>query len=400
MIKLEVAKLLHPKQMDVYQNRTRFTVIVAGRRFGKTILSSVILVVSAIKEKGVYWWVSPTKDVGRPAWRMVKNFVKKIYGETVRVNETLKFIELPNGSVIEFKSADNPDSLRGEGLSGLVMDECAQVKEEAWTESLRPALSDKLGWAIFIGTPKKRNWFFHLFKNAEKLENWSRYTFTTYDNPYIPASEIDEAKRVMSEREFRQEYLAEFVSDEGFIFRKEWFANRFIPQRQDILETYISWDTAASVSGTAAYSCGVVGHITKDYRLHIAEVYRERLEFPQLQYRIESLAKKYLHTLRSIIIEQKSSGISVIQSLQQTTSEEISGLIYGWNPKGSKEARGYEAAKWCEKGMVILPPYEGNSWLIEYEEELLSFPDSEFADQTDATTQLITCLSNYLERGL
>jgi predicted phage terminase large subunit-like protein len=386
--------------MKVYKNRNRFTVIVAGRRFGKTILSSVILVVSAIKQVGVYWWVSPTKDVGRPAWRLVKNFIKKVYGETVRVNETLKVIELPNGSVIEFKSADNPDSLRGEGLTGLVIDECAQIKEEAWTESLRPALSDKKGWVIFIGTPKKRNWFFHLWKRAESLENWSRFAFTTYDNPYIDKNEIDEAKKVMSEREFRQEYLAEFVSDEGFIFRKEWFANRYIPPHHEILETFISWDTAASISGTAAYSCGVVGQITKDYKLFIPEVYRERLEFPQLQYRIETLGKKYLSTLRGIIVEQKSSGISVIQSLQQTTTEEISRLIYGWNPKGSKEARGYEAAKWAEKGSIILPPYENNSWLIDYEEELLSFPDSQYVDQVDATTQLITCLSNYLERGL
>lgn len=403
---LEAGKLLHKTQLEVYNNRTRFTVIVAGRRWGKSKLCTFIIFTEALSKRGVYWWVSPTRDVGTPAWRHTRYFIKKVCGANVKINETTRTIELPNGSIIEFKSADNPDSLRGEGLSGLVMDEVAQVKEEAWNLSLRPALSDKLGWAIFIGTPNGRgtktnsSLFFHLFKMAEKEKNWSRFIFTSYDNPYMLIEEIEEYKRTHSEREFRQEYLAEFVSEEGFIFRKEWFKDRYI--NSDVFETYISWDTAASVSNSAAYSCGIVGHITKDYKLHIAEVYREKLEFPQLQYRIETLARKYLKTLRMIVIEQKSSGIGVIQSLVQTSDRDIAERIYPYNPKGSKEFRGYAASNWCEKGMVQLPNYENNIWLVPFEDELFNFSHSsnDYKDQVDAFSQLVDITSNYLERGL
>ena len=231
-----------------------------------------------------------------------------------------------------------------------MVDECAQVKEDAWTQSLRPALADKEGWAIFIGTPKGRNWFFHLFKFAEKLNNeiWKAFTFTTYDNPYVNHSEIEDMKSTMSEKEFRQELLAEFISDEGVIYRKEWFKNRFEPL--SILRTYISWDTASTTNQTSAYSSGIVGHIAKDYRLHITEVYRAKVEFPELEYRVESLANKYEKTLKGIIIENKASGIQVIQSLKQTSKPKVAELIYPFNPKGSKTDRGYEASKWCERG--------------------------------------------------
>lgn len=397
MKKLMTQKLLHPAQLKVYQNRTRFTVVLGGRRFGKTRLAIYILITESIKKVGVYWWIVPVRDVGRPAWRQLKKFVLRIYPES-KINDTLKVIEIPNGSIIELKSADNPDSLKGEGLSGVVIDECAQVKEGTWTESIRPALADKQGWALFIGTPKGKNWFYHLYMQADKLDSWSRFTFTTYDNPFILRSEIDDARKSMSDREFRQEHLAEFVSDEGTIFKKEWFNLRYKPIK--VIETFISWDTASSISNTAAYTSGIVGNIDSNYKLHIAEVFRERLEFPQLQYKIEMLAKKYLANLRYIVIENKSSGISVIQSLRQTTDSEISRLIYSYNPKGSKIERGYEASKWAELGMIILPEYEDNAWLIPFEDELFSFPDSEYKDQVDAFSMLVDFSSNYLQQGL
>ena len=138
-----------------------------------------------------------------------------------------------------------------------------------------------------------------------------------------------------------------------------------------------------------------------DYRLFIREVYRDRLEFPQLEYKVEELASKYKdrRDLHDIIIEYKSSGVQVVQSLKQTS--DVGDYIVMYTPKGDKIARAYEAAKWCEKGMVILPPpSEDFPWMLDFEEELFKFPNSKYKDQVDAFSQLIDYLSHYLQQGL
>lgn len=384
-------KLLHQNQIKVFDNLARFTVISAGRRWGKTMLAVFIIVVKASFEQGIYWWVSPSYKVQTSAWRKIKIFISTTFRDKAKINESSRTIYLPNGSIIEFRSADKPQDLVSEGLSGLVMDECADIKEDAWTISLRPTLADNEGWAVFIGTPEKRNWFFHLYRQAERENNniWRAFHFTSYDNPYVKDSEIELMKAQMSEREFRQEVLAEFISEGGQIYRKDWFNDRKTLDR--ILWTFISWDTASTLTG--AYSSGVVAHVAYDYKVYIAEVFREKLEFPQLQYKVEELAKKYLKYLKGIVIENKSSGIQVVQSLEQTADEQIANLIFPFNPKGKKEERAYEAAKWCEKGMIYLPPpSEQNLWLPVFEDELFSFPDSEYKDQIDAFNQLILYL--------
>lgn len=397
-IKINPKKLLHSNQLYIHDNLKRFNVIVCGRRFGKTRLAAFEIITSALESPGVYWWVSPTFSIGTPAWRLVKKTLLILFGNSVKILESTRIIELPNQSIIEFKSADNPDSLRGEGLSGLVIDECAQIKEEAWTLSLRPALSDKEGWVIFIGTPKGRNWFFHLYFFADRIENWAKFTYSSYDNPYIKKEEIDSARLTTPDIEFRQEYLAEFIHEEGAIFRREWFDKRELVT--DFIARFISWDTAASVSDSAAYSSCTVGELTPDYKLFIREVYRGRLEFPQLQDKIEEIAKKYKFNLKQIVVESKSSGISVIQSLKQSSEPWISNILVPFNPTVDKPSRAYNASLWCENNSVILPPPSKEfPWLYEFEEELFSFPQSEYLDQVDSFNQLIIFLSNYLSIG-
>lgn len=400
-IRINLQQLLHKKQEEAYKALSRFNVIVAGRRFGKTRLGAFKIFISSIQREGVYWWVSPTTNVGNSAWRVVRKLCISTFGVgIVKINETTRTINLPNGSIIEFKSADNPDSLRGEGLRGVVLDECAQIKEGVWSESLRASLSDKKGWAIFIGTPKGQNWFWKIFKKAEKGEfGWKAFTFTTYDNPLVDPHEIDEARKDLSERVFNQEYMAEFLSDTGLVFKREWFKERL--DEPEYIARFFSWDTASSIGDASAYTCGIVGELMPDYRLFIREVFREKLEFPQLQYRIEEVHNKYSSETRGIIIENKSSGISVIQSLRQTLNPEIANLLVAFNPKGSKEERASQASKWCEKGCIVLPIYSDKyKWLYNFEDELLTFPNSEFKDQTDAFSQLLDYVSNYLQQGL
>lgn len=184
----------------------------------------------------------------------------------------------------------------------------------------------------------------------------------------------------------------------GAIFKRDWFKAR-VPS-MPCVGRFFSWDTAASIEDTAAYTCGIVGELTPDYRLFIRNVWRDRIEFPQLQYAIEAQAHRFgAKMLKDIIIENKSSGIQAIQSLRQTSK--LAEHIVPFTPKGDKIARAYEAAKWCEKGMIILPePGDQVAWLNDFEDELFTFPNSPFKDQVDALSQLCDYLSFYLAEGL
>lgn len=210
--------------------------------------------------------------------------------------------------------------------------------------------------------------------------------------------EINEMKATLSSRGIAGQLQQRPAPMTGSIFKRGWFEQR---GRGGGTARYISWDTAASMADTAAYSCGIVGELMPDYRLFIREVYRDRLEFPQLEYKVEELASKYKdrRDLHDIIIEYKSSGVQVVQSLKQTS--DVGDYIVMYTPKGDKIARAYEAAKWCEKGMVILPPpSEDFPWMLDFEEELFKFPNSKYKDQVDAFSQLIDYLSHYLQQGL
>ena len=184
----------------------------------------------------------------------------------------------------------------------------------------------------------------------------------------------------------------------GHIYKEEWFVNR--GNNTDVISRYISWDTAASISDTAAYSCGIVGELTSDYRLFIREVVRKKLEFPQLKKEIEDLAYKYQLKLNGIIIESKSSGISVQQSLYQSSDNNIARLLVPFTPTTDKTNRGVSASLWCENGSVILPPHTKDfEWLFDFEDELFQFPNSRYKDQCDSFAQLIIYLENYLSKG-
>lgn len=134
------------------------------------------------------------------------------------MRESDRIVIYPNGGRVASKSADNPDSLRGEKLGGVVLDEFAQIKEETWFEVLRPALTDLKGWALFIGTPKGKNWAYRLFERAKVVKNWDCFQMPTSSNPYIDPEEIADAKVHMSEEAFAQEFEADFGYSQYLVF--------------------------------------------------------------------------------------------------------------------------------------------------------------------------------------
>lgn len=135
-------------------------------------------------------------------------------------NESELWVELYNGARIVLKGADNEDSLRGLGLKGIVVDEVASIRNwnYLWKEVLRPALTDKKGWGIFISTPKGFNHFYDLFNQEAKDQDFQSFRFTTYDNPYLSHEEIDKAKLELGDNAFAQEYLADFRKYTGLVY--------------------------------------------------------------------------------------------------------------------------------------------------------------------------------------
>ena len=296
----------HPGQLEVHNSDARFKVLSAGRRWGKTRLG-VNECLDAASKGGRAWWVSPSYKTSEVGWRPLRQIARKIPNAEVRLVD--RMVTLPGGGFVAVRSADNPDSLRGEGLDFVVMDECAFMQREAWTEAIRPALSDRLGKALFISTPKGRNWFWENYQrgiNGE--EGWAAWTFPTISNPYIEATEVEAAKRDLPEIIFRQEYLAEFVDSDGSVFRRVQEAAVLSQQEPQPGRQYVAGvDVAASVDFT------VVTVMDAESKEMVYMDRFNRVDYPVLIDRLESVYKRY--NLTSMVVESNSIGRPVIDEL-------------------------------------------------------------------------------------
>ena len=189
-------------QTEVWDDPHRFRIVDAGRRTGKSVLAQLTVIHWANQNIGTYWIVAPTyRQAKQIHWKGIQQFVPLALVE--KKNEVELSITLKNGSVIELKGAENPDALRGVKLRGLVLDEIASIRnwDWLWSEVLRPTLTDYSAPALFISTPKGFNHFYDLFIQGQDqaVSDYKSWRFTSYDNPYIPKSEIDNAKNELTE---------------------------------------------------------------------------------------------------------------------------------------------------------------------------------------------------------
>lgn len=241
---------LHEKQAFCKQNSKRFTVLNCGRRFGKTTLA-INLIVCASKEPRYIAYCAPTYKMLNKTWRMIKQVFR---GYIAEKSESLKQITLLNGTILEFWSLDNADSIRGNAYHFIVIDEVAIIKDflHIWENSIRPLLADYLGSAWFLSTPKGYyNDFFTLSEYAKKFNDWAYFQMPTLSNPRINANEIDSAKEQLPENVFRQEYLAEFVNYEGNRFAEAFEYSKHIQENlaYNLKENiYISFDFNITLS--------------------------------------------------------------------------------------------------------------------------------------------------------
>jgi hypothetical protein len=234
---------LLPWQQEVFKDQTRFKVVAAGRRCGKSRYAAVTLLIEGLKcpQGSAVLYVSPTMGQSRQIiWDLMLDIGREVI-QSSHVNNL--DITLINGARIYVRGADRPDTLRGVSLTYAVLDEVADIKPEAWEQVIRASLSDKRGRALFIGTPKGRNWFYDTFKLGESEDDpdWKSWHFTTADNPLIDSKEIESAKKTLSTFAFKQEYMASFTNAGSDIFKEDWIKYGVEP---DYGSYYISVDLA------------------------------------------------------------------------------------------------------------------------------------------------------------
>ena len=208
------------KQKLIADSSTRFRVVLAGRRGGKTFLAMREACRFASRPNSVVWMLANSRQqIKSLCWTKLKKKLNSL-NWIADTNESELTISLVNGSQICLKSAEQGDNLRGESLDFIVLDEFCDIDlEEIWSQIIRPSLADKKGHALFTGTPKAGNQAARdLYDNYLTKQNWASFSYTTEEGGFVDRDEIEQARQDLSPKVFSQEYLANWENFAGIIF--------------------------------------------------------------------------------------------------------------------------------------------------------------------------------------
>jgi len=370
---------LLPWQQDVFNDKTRFKIIAAGRRTGKSRLAAWMLIIYALQAtKGHVFYVAPTQGQARDImWQTLLELAHPIIKST-HINNLQ--ITLINGATIALKGADRPETMRGVSLKFLVLDEYADMKPTVWEQILRPALADQKGDAMFIGTPMGRNHFYDLYTYAvtEEDPTYKAWHFTSYDNPLLDPSEIDVAKKSMSSYAFRQEFMASFEALGSEIFKEDWIQFGDEPDDGDY---YIAVDLAGFADVAHAHTSkakkldqtaiAVVKANTEGW--YVADIIYGRWDIKKTAAKIFNAVAKYRPV--SIGIEKgalKNAVLPYLTDLMKANQRyfRVEELTHGNQKKIDRVVWALQGR--FENGQVVLG--EGD-WNTEFCDQLFQFPN-------------------------
>jgi len=371
---------LLPWQQSVWEDTTRFKVIAAGRRTGKSRLAAYLLIVNALQaERGHVFYVAPTQGQARTImWDLLLEL-----GHAVIKNSHVNNLELTliNNTKISLKGADRPETMRGVSLKFLVLDEYADIKPEVWELILRPALADQKGCALFIGTPMGRNHFYDLYKQAEigDDETYKAWHFTSYDNPTLDPAEINAAKKSMSSYAFRQEFMASFESRGSEMFKEEWLKfNEEEPEGS----YYIAIDLAGfeevnkqkSKNSRLDQTAIAVVKVTEEGKWWVANIISGRWSLDETAMKIFQAVRDYQPI--SVGIERGIAKQAVMSPLtdlmkRNNTFFRVEELTHGNKKKTDRVMWALQGR--FENGFIELNKGE---WNARFMDELFQFPDT------------------------
>jgi predicted phage terminase large subunit-like protein len=380
---------LHEKQLAIFTNKSRFRVVAAGRRGGKSYLSAVELLVHSLQtenEHGIdirnkeVWYVAPTFQQGKDIiWNLLKDMGKDVIESTVENTATIK---LKNGRTIKVKGSDRPDTLRGVGISFVVLDELAWMKPEVWDLIIRPTLSDVRGKALFIGTPDGKNWFHDLWVEAADphLEDWESFHFCSLDNPVIAKEEIEAARKTMSAEAFRQEYEASFEAAGGGFFKEEDVIFADTPAHPG--QIYVAYDPAGYGQDKQMLKSGlkrldehaiVVAEVsTSGWFIH--DIVHGRWDIKEAAQKLVDVGNQY-HPI-AVGIEKGSLKNAIMPYLEDTmrrtnTYMRIEELTHGNKKKQERIAWALQGR--FQHGQIVLK--KNQKWNKHFVGQLLDFPN-------------------------
>ena len=335
----------HTKQREIISeiisSKAKYHIANIGRQFGKSLMGENLVLYWAINMGPCrIMWVSPVYAQANKVHKELYAAIAKS-GIVASNNFSSNELQLKNGSTIIFRSAERYDNIRGETLDYAVLDEAAFMKAEAWTEAIKPTLLVRGKKCLFISTPKGKSWFYDLYQLgvSEDHPNYKAYRGSSYDTPYIDIEEIEEAKRTLPEKVFKQEYLAEFIDGGGEVF-------------SNIREL---WDATMWQRASGRVYCGIDLGRAEDYtvatfideRGNVFDIYRNNAtEWSTMVREIMEKVKKYNAT---VMVEVNSIGDVIFEQIKKewqdthafvtsskSKNEIIEGLILDCNEKAIK----------------------------------------------------------------
>lgn len=252
----------HAGQLKVIKSKARFKVLLCGRRWGKSLISQIISVVGCIEGKQVAY-VTPTYALSKIFFQdILKMLPPSIIKSANKTDLRLEFI---TGGSISFMTGENLSNFRGRKFHTVVIDEASYIPnlEEAWLNSIRPTLTDYKGNALFISTPRGHDYLYSLYLKGIKLEDdFESFHFTTYDNPFIDASEIDAARNELTEGAFNQEYLAKPSANQNAVVDITYINSNIIIDLSNEDTAIYGIDLAKYKDWTVIYGMSVTGNQT------------------------------------------------------------------------------------------------------------------------------------------
>jgi len=392
----------HDKQREIFDAPERFKVIAKGRRFGLTRGFANYVIEQMLNDVSPILWVDTIygnieRYVERYFVPVLKGLPKNYWKYRGNRNE-LRI----GKSVCDFRSADNPENIEGFGYALIVVNEAGIVlkNRSLWNESILPMILDYKANVLIGGTPKgetvkrsnEKHLFFELFEkgqNAKSIEHsdWQSFNFSSYDNPLLDPNDIDELVKQISPALRDQEIYGKFVEKEssGIIKNSWWkfFENENDIYRQQVFKKVQSWDTAFKKNQENDYSVCTTWVYTNT-GFYLIDVWRGRVEFPELKRKVVELAK--LHSVNEILIEDKASGQSLIQELQRNTILPIKPI----KVENDKIARVHSVTPLIEAGKIYLP--KDAHWLKQFLDEMEEFPNGEFDDTVDSVSQFLNAM--------
>lgn len=370
---------LLPWQQQVWSDDTRFKIVAAGRRTGKSRLAAWLLIVNALESsKGNVFYVAPTQGQARDImWQTLLELGNPVIVSSHINNLQIKLI---NGATISLKGADRPETMRGVSLKFLVMDEYADMKPEVFEQILRPALADQKGNALFIGTPMGRNHFYELYQYAELDDDptYKAWHFTSYDNPLLDAEEINVAKKSMSSYAFRQEFMASFEARGSEMFKEDWVKFGESPEYGDY---YIAIDLAGfeevnkqrTKNSKLDETAIAVVKVNDSGHWHVENIVHGRWELSETARKIFEVVRDYKPV--GIGIEKGIARQAVMSPL--TDMMKRYGMFFRVDELTHGNKKKTDRVMWAlqgrfENGFVTLDKGEWNSRFLD---QLFQFPD-------------------------